>query len=106
MKNPNLLHIDTINADWCDKDEVMLHACFQLLTDCVEKEKLFTDNIDWDHSEEMRAAKKEIETLYNWWKIRQKEPVPSIDNEKGRTKYEEDNAMLIRVIKIRLYLWT
>ena len=33
------LKIKTLEKGWHDKDEVLLHAAFQLLTDFVEQEK-------------------------------------------------------------------
>ena len=56
----------------------MLHACFQLLTDCIEDEELFTGHVDWNHDEEHKNAKKELEELYSCglkektriWKLR------------------------------------
>jgi hypothetical protein len=68
MKKPNKLKIKTINATWCDKDTVMLHACFQLLTDFIEDEKPFENKIEWSISKEKQGAKKEIEFLNSWWK--------------------------------------
>ncbi len=61
MKKPNLLRIKTINANttWCDKDTVLLHACFQLLTDFIELENPF-ETIDWEHTEEKKAVKKKL----------------------------------------------
>ncbi len=47
MTPGNNLSIQSLNQDWCDKDVVMLHACFQLLKDCVEKEDLLSGHIDW-----------------------------------------------------------
>lgn len=65
MKKPNILRIKTINATWCDKDNVMLHACFQLLTDFIEQENPFENNLEWSYSEERVNAKIEIEFLYS-----------------------------------------
>lgn len=42
MNQSMTLTIKTLTGEWCDKDIVMLHACFQLLTDCIESEDLFT----------------------------------------------------------------
>src|SRR5713101_5874894 len=106
MKNPNKLNIDTIHADWCDKDIVMLHACFQLLTDCVEKEELLNGNTDWNFTEEHKNAKKEIKTLYSWWNKRKTKIKQERTKELDQKQYEEDNEMLIRLIKVRKHLWT
>ena len=48
MKPGNILKIDTLNGGWRDKDSVMLHACFQLLSDCIEKEGLLSGHTNWD----------------------------------------------------------
>ena len=104
MRNPNTLHIDTINADWCDKDIVLLHACFQLLTDCIEKEDL-NGMTDWTQDEKFASAKLEIDLLYNWWKERVKSEMGERLGLSDK-QYEQDNKMLIRLIKIRKYLWT
>jgi hypothetical protein len=61
------LKIHKLEKGWCDKDEVLLHAAFQLLTDFIEQEK--PDKIvDWNVDELYRKAWKEIKSLYNWWK--------------------------------------
>ena len=105
MHNPNILHINTINADWCDKDIVMLHACFQLLTDFVEKE-IAKDRTDWEYDENNKSARKEIDELYSWWKQRITEDEAGKVNPIGNEgQYETDNEMLIRLIKVRKYMW-
>lgn len=98
MHNPGNLHIETIDADWCDKDMVLLHACFQLLTDFIEKEKA-DELTDWTMDDKTARAKLEIDELYTWWKDRKK-------REWSDEEYERDNEMLIRLIKIRKHLWT
>jgi len=61
------LKIHTLEKGWCDKDEILLHAAFQLLIDFIEQEK--PDKIvDWNANELHRKAWKEIKLLYNWWK--------------------------------------
>ena len=47
MKPLNLLKIETLNDEWLDKDVIILHACFQILCDCIEKENLFKSHVDW-----------------------------------------------------------
>jgi hypothetical protein len=106
MHNPNTLHINTINADWCDKDIVLLHACFQLLTDCIEIENL-NETTDWTQDDIIANAKLEIDELYNWWKERvKKEADGKLDPIWTEEQYEKDSEMLIRLIKVRKYLWT
>jgi len=61
------LKINTLEKGWYDKDEILLHAAFQLLIDFIEQEK--PDKIvDWNANELHRKAWKEIKLLYNWWK--------------------------------------
>lgn len=103
MEPGNLLRIESLDDGWCDKDYVLLHACFQLLKDCVEKENLLGGHTDWDVDERFRNAKKEISELYQWWLERMN------NNEVEPNTYEmylNDNAMLHRLIEIRWALWT
>ena len=65
------LKIPTLTSQWCDMDEVLLHACFQVLVDFVEKE-LSQDIIDWDYDDQHREIRKEMQELYDWWKTRDK----------------------------------
>ena len=56
------LKITTLDKGWYDKDEVLLHVAFQLLTDFVEQER--PDKIvDWDFDEQHKAAWEEITAL-------------------------------------------
>ena len=61
------LTIRTLRRGWYDKDEVMLHAAFQLLVDFLEQEHP-DKHIDWNHDVIHRQAWKEIRDLYRWWK--------------------------------------
>lgn len=101
MKPSNVLNIKTLSEEWTDKDMVILHACFQLLNDCVENENLFDGHINWTIDDEQLTAKFELEKLYNWWQSR-KDRNDCLDKE----QYEEDNKMLIKLIMFRKYLWT
>lgn len=60
------LSIRTLRAGWHDKDQVMLHAAFQLLADFVEQESP-DKHIDWSHDAVHRRAWKEIRNLHKWW---------------------------------------
>ena len=80
--------------EWIDRDHIMLHACFQILQDCVEKEQV---DIHCNY-ESHKDFVDEVRFLYQWQLNRKKDI--SVDNN------EEDNEMLIRLMKIRLSLWT
>ena len=66
---------------WCDKDHVMLHACFQLLVDFLEQEKP-QKIVDYSHDRRHRETWKELQTLYRYWKI-----------ERPRAERERDRAL-------------
>jgi len=80
---------------WIDRDEIMLHSCFQLLKDCVEKEKVHKKCNYKLH----KTFVDEVNLLYKWWNKRAKLGW-------ANNKHVEDDAMLLRLIKIRTALWT
>lgn len=82
------------SKQWIDRDHVMLHACFQILEDCVEKENVDT-HCDY---EENKDFVDEVRLLYKWWLKRKNDE--SFDND------DEDDEMLNRLMKIRGLLWT
>lgn len=88
---------DLEKGKWHDRDEIMLYACFQILTDCVEKEKVDTHCNYKTHKEFVD----EVRFLYKWWKKR-KEKGYNLTTE----AFKEDDEMLIRLMKIRTSLWT
>ena len=102
----NFLKIDSLNEKWCIKDIVMLHACFQLFTECIEKENLLNGPTDWNMNDESKKARVEISELYEWWKSRKEKPGKNGLDDLDDVQYHEDNSMLIRLIGIRKYLWT
>lgn len=91
-----ILKIDSLpNAKhWVDRDHIMLHACFQILQDCVEKENVDTHSDYESHKESID----EVRFLYQWWLSRKNDD--SFDNDR------EDDEMLMRLMAIRTFLWT
>jgi len=55
------LKIETLDKGWCDRDQVLLHAAFQILVDFIEKED--PENIDWNSNELHRRAWREIKLI-------------------------------------------
>lgn len=100
MEPSNILKIETLNESWRDKDSIMLHACFQLLKDCVEKEDLLNGHTDWEVDEKHRSAKLEIQELYNWWLSYAESDIPDSET------YDIETKMLLRLVTIRWALWT
>ncbi len=120
---------------WIDFDTKILFACFQELCNVVEKEQIL-EVTDWgqgakeayakarreisDKSQladalkdqrayyrKMRKVAKEIRFLYGWWKKREMEWFSDdVDFNKEQEAQETDTQMLIRLVKIRSYLWT
>ena len=82
------------SKEWLDKDVIMLHCCFQLLQDFIEKEN-GDNHCNYEANKELVD---EYRFLYNWW-LKRKD---NIFNEKEN----EDDEMLLRLIKIRKTLWT
>src|ERR1051326_2023089 len=105
MQPSNFLKIETLDEGWCDKDHVLLHACFQLLSDFVEKEMLVNHFPDWNADEATRDARKEIEALYHWWQERKQMEEPKSFDE-DYALYIKENEMLKRLIAVRMYMWT
>jgi hypothetical protein len=151
FKRFHVIKIRTLKPGYYDVDDRMLHGCFQLLVDYVEKEKPF-ENTDWKWSQEVVDVAKEIRALYQWWKeVRpaRKDPLRELKDEERPKAFEcysrqtdgslvygdkerqledtrypkykpaleehrrlelswddEDREMLIRLMKIRLHLWT
>lgn len=84
----------------------MLHACFQLLEDCVEQEKLLDGFTDWDQSEEFQEAYKDLKELYEWWQIRKQLITMEKYDELEEENYDEDTRRLQQLIRWRHMLWT
>jgi len=145
----HILKLRYIKPGWCDKDEILIHAMFEVLCRFIEDEKP-DEIVDWNSDEEHKFARKEMQELYEWWKKRQdrekEDPIfqegiksPHLDfvdykddsefhevefnyiNEEEKEKWnkacdesaiwqdkcnKEDEEMMIRLIKIRYFMWT
>lgn len=69
----------------------MLHACFQLLLDFVEKE----DGLNQCDYEYHKKDIEECKYLYDWWK----------ENNNDLAELEVDEH-LMRLVKVRSFMWT
>ena len=54
------------SGEYVDADELILHACLQVLCDFVEDER--AANTDWEAHPTSRRIWRDAERLYNWWK--------------------------------------
>jgi hypothetical protein len=77
-----------------DKDTLMLYACFNLLRLYFVQERP-DQCINWSSRQEIWE---EICFLYDWWTVHR--PV------RGENNDAEDTEMLIRLMKVRSFLWT
>ena len=75
------LKIETLEKGWHDKDEILLHAAFQLLVDFVEKEDPGRI-VNWNSDESHKRAWKEIRELYKWWKEKRPSRKGPLDDKK------------------------
>lgn len=103
MEPANQLIITSLSDGWRDKDNVLLHACFQLLKDCVEQEHLLDGNTDWQANPEHSKAYDELTFLYQWWIQRDK---GADDCGVAEPQYQLENEMLHRLINVRWAMWT
>jgi len=92
MRKLKITSLPNINK-WIDRDEIMLHACFQILVDFIKIEK---GDVHCNY-EAHKEFVDELRFLYNWWELRR---VKNILDE------NEDDEMLLRLMKIRKTLWT
>lgn len=112
---------------YIDSVSLMVIAPFRILQDFVEIEKPF-EHCDWDWNPEHQHAANEIKELYDWWMVGRlaeekamsaaltewAENRHTFSGETLNNKYrqmesafnQKDTEQLIRLMKIREYLWT
>ena len=61
----NRVHVKSLPPTWQDRDDLMVHAMFQLLADFVERE---SDQIEWSSTPEHKAAREKMDELLHWWR--------------------------------------
>lgn len=82
-------------APWLDRDFILFHSCFQILSDFVEQE----EGLDaWTHGD-YKKTNRILKSLYFWWQEnKNKEDFDSLE--------DEAQEKLELLIKYRRYLWT
>ena len=93
MRRLKITSLPNINK-WVDRDEIMLHSCFQILQDYIKKEKGDTHC----NYEAHKDFVDEIRFLNDWWQKRKVN--------RNQEDEKTDNEMLIRLITVRTSLWT
>lgn len=104
----NVVVCRALPPTWCDRDYLLVFAVFQILEDFITQEQPweFTADVyatyvmeyDEEQAREREADWKTIRELYAWWQGRKADP--DYDN------YDEDSAMLHKLIAVRGCLWT
>ena len=84
----------------------MLCGNFKCLEVFIEDEKGI-EKFEWAERNEI---KQEIEFLYNWWKFKRNLEWDFIyekySHDKSEAQEERETEMLVRLMKVRRYLWT
>jgi hypothetical protein len=119
----DLVRIPTLDFGYHDKDSLLLHSCFSLLVDFVEKElhgcerlnksiqaieqDMFTpgrvDEEPWLVTE--LSGKEVIRDLYLYWTIERPKLLKDNDGDELDIYYK-DNEQLTRLITVREQMWT
>jgi len=115
-------------------DHRMLYGMMSLLVEFIEKEKPF-EIVEWESDPEHSNAAKEFTAIYEWWKkypdllkkeeaashnwyeYHKKRKLPEFDEKEEMRlldlsrqvevdRYNQEQDMLTRLVKIRLFLWT
>ena len=103
----NVVVCRALSPTWHDRDYLLVYAAFQILEDFVTKERghfyedVYALYLPGFGDKAARARDLEwqrIRLLYDWWQRRKDDP--DYDN------YDEDSAMLHKLIDIRANLWT
>lgn len=74
------LKIDTLNAQYHDAMEELLHVNFQVLVDFIEDEAEYIKRIDWSATEEHAKAYVDMMDLYDWWTIGRPNRIDPMDD--------------------------
>jgi hypothetical protein len=93
-----ILKIESLpcSKNWIDRDELMLHSCFQILSDFITKEN-GDEHVSYENHKDFVD---EVRFLNSWWHDR-KDMIDLPTNQ-----HLEDDVMLVRLMKIRTSLWT
>ena len=67
FKRYNVLRIRTLPPTWSDRDTILSHAMFQILDDFVNKECRKNCPVNWDHNEDSKNARQNMDELLDWW---------------------------------------
>jgi len=107
----NVVICRALPPTWCDRDYLLLFAAFQLLEDFVKQEQPWEFAGDVlavyaecgaEYAREREAAWITIRELYAWWQHRKVADKADSDHD----NYDEDSAMLHKLISVRGCLWT
>jgi hypothetical protein len=106
------LTIPSLEAGFNDRDIVLFHAAFTILSDFIELEwhlnPPYRDTKDAQDSDETKLYEKEnreikeLMELYNWWKTE----YPELEKKNMFDSYDLQNEKLMKLVSLRKFLWT
>lgn len=128
----NVVYVKTLPSTWCDRDDLLLHATFQILVDFIENEHEIKSIWYEDKYCTSRASDWiELYGLYSWWKYDYPNPLHektldkavALDQKTGKNSDEyyqildlygeQEEAFeklttekLQKLMELRGYLWT
>ncbi len=110
----NVVVCRSLPPTWCDRDQLMMHACFECLEYYAEKDsswdwkatreeivKTYTEGCGSDNFEAANNRADEVEelrALYHWW-----QGYKAHDDEDD---HDLQNEKLVRLIMLRGHLWS
>jgi len=118
-KQTQYVEIDITNTgitDWCDKDHMIFTLIMKMVEMYVEEEDPF-DILDWEWDDAHREAKKELQSIYRFWKHyhgfikRIEDKYLEVDTFDLYDHYEQliqdlEYQFMIRAINVRGFMWT
>lgn len=115
-----LVRPKTLTLNYHDADTLILHSVMQILTDFYE-DQIKTKRINWEATARYKDVYNQMEEIYYWWKdyndIKKSLwdipdlPEPEYSNyiheaQMKESKLEDQaDEMLIKLMKIRQFLW-
>lgn len=119
----NVVKCQSLPRSWNDRDERILHCCFQILTDFIEQEQPWWMKENWTSIKNSMDAEyadevSQLKRLYYWWKfvyvkkyleqeeifLKETDIVKLYEQE--MLFYNEETNKAIEILQLRKYLWT
>ncbi len=121
FKPYNVLKVNTLPKTCCDEDTLLVHSMFAVMNRYLSQ--LPENTVDFESDEEHEKFWKEINEIKDWWDKREErknKEEQALDewskDRKSKKKlkyiadlelkhYKEEEEMLIKLVKLRKFLW-